>query len=252
MTLQSLTRWKAFGIHLAISALLALIVVTLVVVVWYPRPYFSAMGGEVLLRLLIGVDVALGPLLTLIVFDPAKPRLKYDLAVIAVLQLAALAYGGMVMFEARPVYTVFVKNRFDTVAANTIDAGALGRAAREFQTLPLSGPRVVAAHLPTDPQEQINIGLDAAAGGPDVANLPYLYEPYAQESGHAASVARPLVGLARRDRNAADQVSAFVATHGGETRSLGYVPVKARNRDFAAVLDRKTGEIVGYLAISPW
>ena len=35
-------------------------------------------------------------------------------------------------------------------------------------------------------------------------------------------------------------------------RSLGYVPVKARNRDFAAVVDRKTGEIVGYLPINPW
>ena len=92
------------------------------------------MGGETLLRLLIGVDVVLGPLITLIIFDPEKPRLKYDLAVIAVLQFAALAYGSYVMFEARPVYNVFVGDRFETVAANAIDDESLARAADEFQS----------------------------------------------------------------------------------------------------------------------
>ena len=109
MTLASFSRWQAFLIHLGISALIAATVVALVLAVWYPPPYFAGMGGPVLLRLLIGVDVVLGPLITLIVFDPAKPRLKYDLMTIAALQVAALAYGGMVMFEARPVYNVFVK-----------------------------------------------------------------------------------------------------------------------------------------------
>jgi len=252
MTLQSLNRWKASGIHLAISALIALIVVMLVVAVWYPRPYFAAMGGEMLLRLLIGVDVVLGPLITLIIFDPAKPRLKYDLATIAALQAAALIYGGYVMFEARPVYTVFVKDRFDTVAANSIDDASLARAATGFGTLPLTGPRVVAALLPADAAERMKLTLDSTQGGPDVPELPHLYIPYAQAAAQAAGAARPLVALARRDREAADEVSDFVAAHGAGTRNLGYVPVKARNRDFAAVLDRKTGEIVGYLAINPW
>ena len=72
MTLQSLTRWKAFVLHLAISALIATTVVALVVMLWYPPPYFAAMGGETLLRLLIGVDVVLGPLITLIIFDQAS------------------------------------------------------------------------------------------------------------------------------------------------------------------------------------
>ena len=112
MTLQSLTRWKAFGLHLAISAFIAATVIALVVMLWYPRPYFVAMGGETLLRLLIGVDVVVGPLITLIIFDTKKPRLKYDLATIAVLQVAALAYGSYVMFQARPVYTVFVGESF--------------------------------------------------------------------------------------------------------------------------------------------
>jgi hypothetical protein len=46
-------------------------------------------------------------------------------------------------------------------------------------------------------------------------------------------------------------VNDFVKANGGN-RSLGFLPIKARNEDFAAVVDRKTGEIVGFLRIRPW
>jgi hypothetical protein len=210
------------------------------------------MGGETLLRLLIGVDVALGPLITLLIFDPRKPRLRQDLAIVAALQFAALAYGGWVMFEARPVYNVFVKDRFETVAANAIDPGSLAKAPAQFQALPLAGPRVVGAHLPKDAGEVATIAMSAMAGGPDVANLPHLYEPYAKSAASAAKAARPLVSLAQQGRAQSQAVGEFVNAHGNDTQSLGYLPVKARNRDFAAVVDRKTGEIVGYLALNPW
>jgi hypothetical protein len=250
MTLQSLNRWTAFGLHLAISALIAASLIALVVLLWYPPPYFGAMGGENLLRLLIGVDVVLGPLITLIIFDRAKPRLKYDLATIVALQLVALAYGGYVMFEARPVYNVFVKDRFETVAANALDQSSVAKAPPQFRELPVAGPRVVAAKLPTDADERLAMSLVAMGGGPDAAALPHLYVPYADEAKDAAQASRSLVGLARRSEDSSHAVNDFIAAHGG--RSLGYLPARARNRDFAVVVDRKTGEVVGYLSIYPW
>lgn len=249
MTLQSLDRWKAFGIHLSISALIAATVVVLVAWLWYPQPYFAAMGGQTLLRLVIGVDVVVGPIITLLIFDPKKPRLKYDLAAIAVVQLAALAYGGYVMFEARPVYSVFLDGRFYTVPAHSVDADSRARAAPEFRTLPLTGPRVVAL-VAANPQEAAMLSVAAAMGGPDLTDLPHLYVPYGQAAAKAASVARPLVSLAQRGKAEADAVNEFVNGHGGG-RDMGYVPVRARNRDFSAVVDRKTGEIIGYLPIKP-
>ena len=252
MTLQSFNRWTAFGLHLAISALFAATVVALVVLLWYPPPYFGAMGGETLLRLLIGVDVVLGPLFTLIVFDTAKPGLKYDLAAIATLQLAALAYGGYVMFDARPVYNVFVKDRFETVAANALDAASVARAPAPFREVPLAGPRVVAAKLPADMSEQLVLSFLATNGGPDTSALPHLYVPYADEAKQAARAARSLVGLARQGKESSLAVNAFIAAHGNGGRNLGYLPAKARNRDFAVVVDRKTGEVVGYLSLYPW
>lgn len=120
-TLVSLNRYKAAGIHLAISAAVAVVVLALLLLVWYPQPYFRLAGGAGLMLILIGVDVVMGPLLTLIVFDPAKKSLKLDLAVIAALQVAALAYGITVIAQARPVFVVFAGDRFTVVAANQID-----------------------------------------------------------------------------------------------------------------------------------
>ncbi len=251
MTLQSLDRWKAAGLHLAASALVALTVVLLVLALWYPAPYFSSMGGETLLRLLIGVDVVLGPLITLIIFDTRKPELKRDLAIIVAVQLAALAYGGYVMFEARPVYNVFSGDRFRAVPANSIDAASRERAAPEFRSFPLSGPQIVGATPPADPQEMVRISLGALTGGPDIEHLPHLFVPYRSVAADAARIAKPLVGLSQRGPDEAGLVSAFVAAQGGAARSLGYVPVAGRNRDFVAVVDRGNGEVIGFLAIKP-
>lgn len=251
MTLTSFSRWQAFLVHLAISALIATAMVGLTLALWYPPPYFAGMGGAMLLRLLIGVDVVLGPLITLIVFDPAKPRLKYDLMTIAALQLAALAYGTFVMFEARPVFNVFVKDRFEAVPANRIDHDSLARASGDFRALPVTGPRVVGAALPANAEERSSIAIASMGGGPDVAELPHLYLRYADVAQQAAAVAKPLSTLSRQGRSHADAVSDFAKEHPGAL-NLGFVPVKARDRDFSAVVDRKTGEIVGYLPLSPW
>ena len=94
MALASLDRWKASLIHLAISAAIGLAVVTLMLVVWYSRPYFKAMGEDMLILLLIGVDVVIGPLITLIIFDPKKKGLKLDLGVIAALHGLSVVTGA--------------------------------------------------------------------------------------------------------------------------------------------------------------
>jgi len=251
LTLQSINRWQAFVIHLGLSILIATAVIGLVVFLWYPQPYFTAMGGDLLLRLIIGVDVVVGPIVTLIIFDPRKPRLKVDLAIVAALQFAALVYGVLVMFEARPAWNVFVKDRFEVMAANAVDDDARERAPEAYRALPVTGPVIVAGRVPADPKESMALSLATMAGGPDVAARPNLYVPLAQEAQAVARAARPLQALSRQGRANAELVSDFVAQRGAG-RDLGYVPVRARNRDFSAVVDRNTGEVVGYLALNPW
>lgn len=113
----AMNRYRAALTHFGISALVVGTVFVLVYFLWYPQPLFRGAGGRDLFVVLAMVDVTVGPLITLIIFKPGKKGLKFDLATIAVLQIAALAYGTHVVFEARPVWVVFLKDRFDLITA---------------------------------------------------------------------------------------------------------------------------------------
>ena len=159
------------------------------------------MGGEILLRLLIGVDVVVGPVITLLIFDPKKQSLKYDLAVIAVLQVAALAYGSYVMFEARPVYNVFVDDRFYTVPANSIDADSLARAAADYRPLPLDRTaRGRGAQAARRPEEASRIGASGWPAAP-TSRICRTCTPLRRGRAEAARAARPLVTLSQRGKD---------------------------------------------------
>src|SRR5215467_6827215 len=110
-----MSRWKASGIHLLLSCAIVGAVLVFMVSVWYRWPLFILAGGAGITLILAGVDVTLGPLITLIIFKPGKKGLKFDLTFIALLQVVALAYGVHVIFIARPVYLVFAVDRFNLV-----------------------------------------------------------------------------------------------------------------------------------------
>ena len=252
MTLTSLNRWKASAIHLGISAAIGMSVVVLMLALWYPQHYFAAMGGDTLIMLLIGVDVVIGPLITLIIFDPKKKNLRFDLAVIALLQLTALVYGCSVMFKARPVYNVFVVDRFEVIAANSIDEASREKAKPPFDSLSLTGPKIAGATEPSDPKRQSEIVISASGGGADISSFPDLYVPYESMKAQVAKAAKPLAELAKRQPQDAPVIKSFVTASGRTEDAVGFVPMKARNRDMAVVVDKKTGDIVGIVPVNPW
>ena len=96
-------RLRASGIHLGISLCIAALAAALVFWLWYPYPYREISGGRELFFLVVAVDVVMGPLITLTIFNRAKPRseLLMDFAVVALLQFAALGYGLWAVFAAR-------------------------------------------------------------------------------------------------------------------------------------------------------
>lgn len=99
-----MNRYQAFGIHFLISLSVFVGLVILVFSYWFPGVLADVDSSwERMLLVIAGVDLVLGPILTLIVFNPAKKSLKFDLATIAVLQIAVLAYGVYSMHSTRPL-----------------------------------------------------------------------------------------------------------------------------------------------------
>ena len=111
---------KATSIHLFISLLIFLFILYFILLDWYPEPFFTAQGGWQGIRLMAFVQLVLGPSLTFIVFDHLKQRkvIISDLSIIALLQAAALIWGGYQVYTQRPIALVFWYDAFYTVTSD--------------------------------------------------------------------------------------------------------------------------------------
>ena len=249
-----MSRWKASLTHLSISAFIATAVLALMLLVWYPYPLFEAVGGRQVLLILLGVDVTLGPFVTLLIFNTKKSRraLVFDLSVIAAVQLSALIYGMSVVFQSRPVYIVFSKNSFDLVTANMLNKKDIANAGNPtYRSLPLTGPVFVYSEIPTDVRERNEVTLSAFMGK-DLAQFPQYYRPYADHKTAAASVARPVAALRKRNPDQNPEIDDAIHDSGLPEADLGYLPLRAKYQDQAVLVRKSDGTIVQVLPINPW
>lgn len=250
IAIRNISRFRAASIHLTISAGIAALALGVMLALWYPPPLFAAMGGKELIVLIVGVDVAIGPLITLIIFDTRKKELVFDLAVIAALQLAALAYGVYAMHSGRPVFTVFAEPQLAVVAAAEIDPEELAKArVEEFRHLSLTGPRLVATAEPTDIEERNTI-VFRSAFGLGMEYMPKYYVPYAEKRGEVLKASRPLADLDLRpdDRERLDR---YLARSGRNTDDLRCLPVKTKLGLLTAIIDARNGDLFDILDIRP-
>ncbi|WP_240636036.1 TfpX/TfpZ family type IV pilin accessory protein [Caldimonas tepidiphila] len=240
-------RLKAAGMHLGLSLLVALAAAAVVLGVWYPMPYREVSGGRELFMLLVAVDVVLGPLITLSVFDRRKGwrHLRRDLAVVALLQLGALGYGLHTVSQARPVYLAHEVDRFRVVRAVDIDSQELSQAPAPLQRLPWTGPQVIGTRVPTDPQEQLR-AAELAMAGVDLGLRPAYWKPYDSARDEVLARSKPLTELARRHPGRAAEVEAAAARAGRSPAQLRYLPLIARGSDWVMLLDAQSADVVGY------
>lgn len=246
-----MSRFKAAAIHLVISVAIVAVFLALTFFVWYPPPYFEADGADYLLGLLGGVDVVLGPTLTLIVFKAGKPGLKFDLGMIAAVQVAALAYGGHIIFEGRTGYVVFAVDRFNIISASEVDATKIKYP--DLRASVFGGPRLVYARLPEDSEVAKNMALEVIAGaGRDIEARPELYEPYESNRDEVAAKARSVSDLALASQAASVLVEKFAAKHDTRVEDLSFVPLVGKNKDMVMMIDSRTGDPMGAIDADPW
>src|SRR3954469_11985992 len=251
MEKKRLSRWQASGLHLLISIAIAVGVVTLMLALWYPGPLFEAAGGNDLLIILIGVDVVVGPLITLVVFRSGKPGMKFDLSVVAVLQVAALVYGVHAVYLARPAFIVFVADQFQVASAAQLDPEELAKAKYpEFRQPPLGEPMLAFADLPTDPQELRQFALVGFAGH-DLQEFPRFYVPYTERTAQVLAKSWPLARMRQFEPGAAKVVDAWLAQSGTKEADVRYVPLRARQAWVAVLIDARTAAPVKMMISDP-
>lgn len=240
MKLQKVTRLQAAGVHLLLSAAIAAVALALMLLVWYPHPLFVAAGGNDLLFLLVGVDVIIGPLITLIIFKAGKKGLKFDLVAIGVLQLAALVYGVGIVYLARPAFIVFVKDRFEVVTAAELEPENLAAAQDpRFSRAPMTGPVWVYGAFPTSVEERQRM-VELALAGLDLQHFPRYYRPYEGGVQDILARASTVERLRMTDPKAARPVDAWLAESGTPADAVRYMDLRAPRYWVGVLLDAKT------------
>lgn len=243
-------RVRASGLHLLISAGIALLASLLVFLVWYPSPYPTFGGGLALFAMLVGIDLVLGPVLTALVANPAKPRaeLRRDIALIVLVQLLAFAYGMYTIAIARPVHLVFEVDRLRVVTAADIEPSQLGQALPAYRQLPWTGPTLLAARKSANQEEMLR-GLDLGMQGLDLAMQPERWVSYASYAEAAFTKARPVKLLLAKFPEQADSVRAAAARHDVAPENMRFLPMTSRHASGVALLAPPDARIVGYLPV---
>ena len=239
-------RLRAAGIHLGLSLAVALLAAGLVFGLWYPMPFREISGGRELFLLIVAVDVVIGPVITLAVFDRRKPwrELRRDLAVVGLLQLAALGYGLHTVFEARPVVLALEGSRLRVVRAIDLPPEQLAKAPAELRELPLWGRRVVAARpLRVEEMfEAVQLGL----AGVDLGMRPDFWLPESATADEIRRAAKPLDDLRKRYPARVAELDRAVQATGRPPGQLRYLPLLSRRTDFVALIDANSAEVVGH------
>jgi len=249
----SMTRYRAAGIHLLISALIAGSAIVATILIMYPSPYSKAAGADRLLYILLGVDIVLGPLITLLIFRQGKKGLKFDLWVIALLQVAALVYGLSVITKARPVFLVFLVDRFSLVPAQAIQDFHLEQALRpEFSKLSWTGPVLAGAKLPEDSEAREEVLWRSLSEGVDANWRPVFYLPIEDvklemcQAGWSINEALTEVG----------GFKALYETWSKETEQpcehCRAYPLEVPNNANTLLFDCEKLEVMGIINLDPW
>jgi hypothetical protein len=244
-------KFVAFAIHFVTTLALAAIAAALIFLVWFPDPFQTLVGGTGLFELVVGCDLALGPLLSLVVYNSRKSRGKliFDYCVIGIVQLAALAYGVYIVAGTRPVYVAFNADRFEVVSAHDISDAELAAAAPGYGNLPFDGPRLVAVRVP--PADR-NDALFEALNGNDTHFRPRFYVPFEDEVKSVLVKAQPLDSLATKFPESKPLLDAAVADARVPRDRLRWLPVHYGFEFWTVLVDSATARPLAYFDFDPY
>jgi hypothetical protein len=246
----AMSRARAALLHLLLSVGIFSAVIIPLLMLWFPPPLFFADGGWAVIQIAVGVDIVIGPLLTLIVFKSGKKSLKFDLSVIALLQFCALAWGVHLMYREHPLFLAFADDRFGTVTGSQIDDST--RPLDVLLKLGNDNPVRVLVKMPDDAKEARAVKMTQLALAKSVFTMADRYEAMTPQNyqfiyRHALDMeaflkARP------KYRAAYDE---FMQKAGAGAKDLAFFPLMCRYQNVLLVLHQTDNSYAGSLDVRP-
>ena len=239
----------AFGIHLGIGLL---VVTGFLLFCWllvYTPAILGLEGGDRIAFMILGVDLALGPMLTFVVYRKGKRELKRDIAIIVAIQVIAFGYGVWTLCTGRPLYLAYVVEHFQIMTPAEIDPDRI----RDRRLAPrlIGGPRPVYVAR-AEGEDVLRITLEAALGGRDVEHYPEYYRRFDEHLDQVRERAWTLDRVRRETPAAVEPIEQAIQRLGRTESELLIVPIVGHAKRAVVLLDRDSGAILDYVDAVIW
>lgn len=239
-------RIQFFIKHLTLSLVVTLLLLGLVFLFWYPIPLAKAVGVTSIILMLVAIDIIIGPLLGLMVYKEHKKSLKFDLAIIILVQISALLYGVFTLEQGRPVWIVYNVDRFELVRKNEIINDNLEKARPQFKQVSFFKPQYVMVENSKDNKQRNEDLFTEVFGGVSLSQMPDRYIEFDQKILLKGKYIKNLDSLYNyNEKSAVEKI--FNST----PKASGYVPLKANQTDMTVLLD-KHGQPLKIVDLRPW
>jgi hypothetical protein len=239
-------RLAAAAIHLALSATAVGLLAAAMWFVLYPPPYFWVDGGWTVLRILLLADVILGPMLTFVVFNRAKPEWRRDLVIIAIVQVVAFAYGTYTMARYRPVFAVYIDRSFFAVTWPKVEMATQDLAKPRALHGGDWAPTLVVMDMPPDRAQQLELLRKVNPDG--TSALPGMGDRYLAFSGPVRDAilanSADIEALARGNADITKELARIRATHPGPLSNYSFQPLGGRDDQCMLVFEKASGKLV--------
>ncbi len=232
-------RYSAAGIHFLSSLSVVALLVGILLFFWFPDPYFSASGGWQGLRLVAGVDLVLGPLLTFIVFNPQKKvhELVVDLGIIVLIQISALVWGIRAIYEQRPVAVVYLDTSFYTVPAKALQVQ--GIAPDSLEIFGDSRPVFVMSRQPATTEEWQRFETLMTEEQIPPHEQVWLYQPLAEHFSEIVGSTLDVDVVMEGNPDMRREIERVLGEIGAEKDALVYLALTSRYRNVLLIFDKQ-------------
>ncbi len=245
---------RAFGIHFSLSLLIFFILLYIVIFYWYPPPFFSTDGGWQGIRIIAGVDLVLGPVLTFIAFNSSKPlrTLKLDLGLIGLVQIAALTWGMWTVHNERPYLAVFADGSFYPLAYYQVPETGLSIEDVNKLVDSDSVPKKIYVDIPIDEQEHMAVLTKAVATAP----IQYMGERYQRfDKNQINNILHFSIDMDAYLKGEPEtwnkEYQKFIKSHPNTLNDMLFFPLNARYGKHIVAFNQNTLDFVEILDIPP-
>ena len=238
-------RLKASGIHFLLSALVFLVILYIIGFIWYPNPHFTTNGGWQGVRIIL-IIYSPWPLLTLLIFNPEKSikAILFDFIVIGTIQVSALVWILLSVYNQRPMAISFWEGHFYPVLMDDLKASKA--TPEQLKELSQHSPAIVYVRHPETESEEKGVALFQIVEGKLEHQIFYLFSPlekHIDELFEASVTNSPNTGDKFRTN-----ITVWLEKTGMNENELAFIPFAGSYGNSILILNRK-GELLDSITV---